>query len=395
MLTRHAILLLLTALGSAAGAADKPLEPYTETLPGTDITFEMVPVPAGVVDVSVAAADGEPAYAAVKLPAFWVGKCEVTWAEYRQYMALDKAYAELQQLTTMREQTQAAATLRAMPQLAGAIGADRTTDAAHIEVDAVTAPTPLYDPSTTYESGEGPALPAVTMTPFAARQYTKWLSALTGRHYRLPSEAEWVHAALGGDELDYAAPIDDLDARAWHTDNSDYTAQPVGQKAANGYGLHDTLGNAAEWVLDSHRTGGRPELAGKVVDWNRGVAWPRDSDAPFAKGGWYDGEQEEANLRSRMVAAEEDWKSSDPNLPMSPWWYADYPATGVGFRVVRTAEPIPAGRQRLVWDTANTREIQAVTERMREGRGKLGPIGKELPSVLEELGSPEVRALLK
>lgn len=394
MLTRHAILLLLTTLCSAAGAK-KPLEAYTETLPGTEITFEMVPVPAGLVAVPVGAEDGEPAYVSVELPAYWIGKCEVTWAEYRQYMALDKAYAELQQLTTMREQEQAAATLRAMPQLAGAIGADRTADAGKIEVDAVTAPTPLYDPSTTYESGEDPQLPAVTMTPFAARQYTKWLSALTGRHYRLPSEAEWVHAALGGSKLDAAAPVDNLDAQAWHTDNSDYTAQPVGQKAANGFGMHDALGNAAEWVLDGHRTGGRPELAGKVVDWNQGVAWPRDGDPPFAKGGWYDGEREHANLRSRMVADEEDWKSSDPNLPMSPWWYADYPATGVGFRVVRTAEPLPAELQRLVWDTADTQEIKAVTERMREGRGKLGPIGKELPRVLEELGKPEVRTLLE
>lgn len=399
MLIRLALVSFLVGfLGclTTAGAAEETLQPYTETIPGTDLSFEMVPVPAGVVQVSVAAEDGEPAYAEVELPAYWIGKHEVTWAEYRRYMALDKAYAELQQLTTMRDQESAAATLREKPRLAASIGAERTADGALLEVDAVTAPTPLYDPSTTYESGEDPRLPAVTMTPFAARQYTKWLSSLTGNSYRLPSEAEWVHAALGGaaeDEIE--GEIENLDAVAWHTDNSDYVAQPVGQKAANGYGLHDTLGNAAELVLDSHRPRGRPALAGKTVGWREGVAWPRDGDARVAKGGWFDAEPEELSLRTRMVTEDDDWKASDPNLPMSPWWYADYPSTGVGFRVVRTAEPIAADLQRLVWDTADATVERAVTERLREGRGKLGPIGTGLPEVLEELGSPEVRSLLK
>ncbi len=43
-------------------------------------------------------------------------------------------------------------------------------------VDAITVPTPLYEPSHTYEFGEDPDQPAVTMTQYAAKQYTKWLS---------------------------------------------------------------------------------------------------------------------------------------------------------------------------------------------------------------------------
>lgn len=389
MLIRNTLVLLSAPFLAASAVADKPLEPYTETIPGTDVSFEMVPVPAGVVRLPVGPEGDDSQVVEVELPAFWIGKCEVTWAEYRRYMALDTAFSELQQLATLRSEPEAAAVLDEAAELGSVIGGERTADAAAIEIDAVTAPTPLYDPSTTYESGKDPQLPAVTMTPFAARQYTKWLSALTGRSYRLPSEAEWLYAAAAGE----AEP--DLDEAAWYTDNSDYVAQPVGGKVANPFGLHDVLGNAAELVLDGARPEGRPELAGKRVDWIEAIAWPRDGDPQIAKGGWYDAEAEEVNFQARMPTEDADWKSSDPNLPMSPWWYADYPATGVGFRVVRTAEPVPAYLNRLIWDTADAAVVRAVTERLREGRGKLGPIGKQWPAVEAELGSPAVRALLK
>lgn len=370
---------------------------YTEHLPGTDLVFEMLPVPGGVVRLPVQGEKGEPAFCEVELPPYWVASCEVSWAEYRQYMALDKHFGELQQLTTLRSKPEAKQTLDQQSNLASVLGAERTADATDIAVDAVTAPTPLYDPSTTYESGDAPELPAVTMSPFAARQYTKWLSALTGRDYRLPSEAEWLHAAAAGEPIDFAAEggADAIEATAWYTDNSDYVAQPVGQKKANAWGLHDVLGNAAEQVLDAHYPEGRPELAGKRVAWAEGVAWPREGDARLAKGGWYDAEAEEITLASRMLTEEENWKSSDPNLPMSPWWYADYPATGVGFRLVRPLDAIPAEVRKRVWDTEDPVVVRSVTERLREGRGKLGPIGEELPKVLDELKSEPVRALLK
>lgn len=365
--------------------------PYTETIPGTDVKFEMIPVPGGFVHQKVGAEGGESMLVEVVLPPYWIGKTEVTWAEYRPYMDLNRSYAQLQQLATLDAGDDASAALTKTPHLAKKLSTKRAVDAATIEVDAVTAPTALYDPSSTYESGEEPNLPAVTMTPFAARQYTKWLSALVGRDYRLPSEAEWFRAAAADN---YAEPSD-LDAVAWFTDNAEYVAHPIGEKEPNAWGLHDMLGNAAELVLDAVHAEGREAPSGRQLTWAEAVAWPRKGDGRIAKGGFYDAEADQVTLTARLVTEDSDWKASDPNLPASPWWYTDFPATGVGFRVVRPLEPIPADLRAKVWDAEEESVARAVTERLREGRGKLGPIGADLPAVLEELGSPEVKKLTK
>jgi len=64
----------------------------------------------------------------------------------------------------------------------------------------------------------------------------------------LPSEAQWEYAARAGDTDE--AP-DDVDAVAWYAGNSSNHTQPVGGKAANAFGLHDMLGNVAEWCEDT------------------------------------------------------------------------------------------------------------------------------------------------
>ena len=79
-----------------------------------------------------------------------------------------------------------------------------------------------------------------------------------GGRYRLPTEAEWEYGARAGTTTDtYAGDLTQpegndpvLNGIAWYNANSGSRTQPVGQKAPNGFGLHDMLGNVFEWVGD-------------------------------------------------------------------------------------------------------------------------------------------------
>ena len=87
-----------------------------------------------------------------------------------------------------------------------------------------------------------------------------------GNHYRLPTEAEWEYAARAGTSGDrYCGNVD---AIAWHLDNSRWRTKPVGEKAPNAWGLYDMLGNVWEWVEDWVG-----EYPGKSMTDPRGAAW--------------------------------------------------------------------------------------------------------------------------
>jgi formylglycine-generating enzyme required for sulfatase activity len=80
-----------------------------------------------------------------------------------------------------------------------------------------------------------------------------------GYNYRLPTEAEWEYAARAGNT---DSGLANLGQAAWFADNSGHETHPVGQKAANKWGLYDMQGNVWEWMQDWH--GGYPR--DKVTD---------------------------------------------------------------------------------------------------------------------------------
>ncbi len=160
--------------------------------------------------------------------------------------------------------------------------------------------------------------PVVCVSWEDAKAYVKWLSAKTGHNYRLPSEAEWEYAARantstarfwggGAGAMCGYANVADLAAGEkfsdWDVtdcrDGHAYTS-PVGSYKANGFGLHDTIGNVWEWVEDCmHENYGGGPVDAKA--WTEGG----DCDLRILRGGsWY-------NMAKFLRAAERHGETPD------------------------------------------------------------------------------------
>lgn len=250
---KKVILVSLLTFGCSAGGGPVPaappsgLRPYADTIPGTLVAFDMVPLPGD--------------------PPLYIGRTEVTWDEYDVFAyRLDEPEADRAQ-------------------------------------DASARPSKPYGAPDYGWGHQG--YPAISIAAPAAIEYAAWLSAKTGKRYRLASDAEWTRAASAA--FATAPTPGQLDSLAWHGGNSGRRSHPVATKSPDALGLFDLLGNAAEWVIG---TDGRPLT--------RGGSW---ADAPAQLG------------PATGARYSSSWQERDPQFPKSRWWLSDGPF--VGFRLVR------------------------------------------------------------
>jgi formylglycine-generating enzyme required for sulfatase activity len=315
LLCAVALLLLPLIPFAASQAADAPkTEPaahknYTEMIPETKVGFDMVAIPGGTFVMGSPADEkgrnpDEGPQHPVQIRPFWMGKCEVTWDEYDQYW-------------------------RKRPG-----GEEKKEDKS---ADAITRPTrPYADP--TFGHGHDNH-PVICITQHAAMEYCRWLSQVTGKTYRLPTEAEWEYACRAGTKTAYSFGDDpkQLDEYAWYAADSGDVTNEVGKKKPNPWGLYDMHGNVAEWCLDHYNK----EYYGKFPNDKltvEPVLLPTEKRfSHVARGGSWADPPEKLRSAARL-GSDPTWIKQDPQRPQSIWWLTD--AEFVGFRVVRPVEEL-------------------------------------------------------
>ncbi len=325
-ITKHPFSWLALALAAIVGFLARPMPspgqvpanlPIVEekkdkdfTVKMTDrVSFDMIAIPGGTYMMGSPTTEkdrdpNEGPQHPVTLKPFWIGKCEVTWDEYDLYW--------------MKKQ-----------------GAEKPKDLQDKTADAVSKPTPPYADETFGHGRDNQ--PALCMTIHAAMNYCKWLSAKTGKLYRLPTEAEWEWACRAGTTTPYFFGSDDakLNDYAWFADNADDKTHVVGKKKANPWGLHDMYGNVAEWCIDFYHKDYYSKFPTDKTTLQP-VNLPKAFRYPYvARGGSWSQGPDKCRSATRLFS-DKEWLRRDPQRPQSIWWMTD--ADFVGFRVVCVSE---------------------------------------------------------
>lgn len=322
---------------AASAATEAGMQPYRERIVGVSVNggemqLDMTPVPGG--EFLLGSPETEPGRGHLESPRrsvqvgpFWMATHETTWDLYRVFM-----------FDTDRGGNEPAAAW----------------------ADAVSRPTPPYRPMDFGMGVDG--FPAISMTQFAARQFTKWLSMKTGRFYRLPTEAEWEYACRAGTDSAWSFGDDaaGIDRFAWHAGNSERRYQQPAQLEPNPWGFFDLHGNVAEWTLDAHADYTALGDDDPLLD---PIAWPVKEYPRSVRGGSWRDEPEALRCAARR-GSQLSWKRMDPQIPQSIWYHTS--ARFLGFRVARPlVEPSPEEQARY-WDP-DLDSVRRIVERQRRG----------------------------
>ena len=294
---------------------------YVQKVPQTEENIPMIFVPSGSFKMGSPKseighfADEGPQHE-VQIDAFWIGQYEITWDLYNLFVSREIDQHQMKK--------------------------DLESEVS-IDVDAVSGATMPYVEMSFGMGTDG--YPAISMTQLAAVKFCEWLSAMTGKFYRLPTEAEWEYACRAGSEGAYSfgEDISELKDYAWYSDNSNEKYQKVGQKKPNSWGLYDMHGNVAEWTLDQYIPTAYKKRKKNAVN---PYEAPTKTYPRVVRGGSWMDKPERLRSSSRRPSSKR-WKRRDPQIPKSLWWHTD--AQFLGFRIVRPLEIPSEEIQKKYW----------------------------------------------
>lgn len=310
-------------------ASNDALVPYTEQLSAWGTGVDMAAVRGGEFemgspDTEPMRRDDEAPRRRVRVDDFWMSTVEIPWEVYIAFMDNGR------------------------PRTRGGVLLDRHPDD---ELwDLVAQPTAPYT-SMNLGMGNGyeKGMPAISMSHYAASKFCEWLSAQTGRYYRLPTEAEWEYACRGGSAAAYCYGNDEapLGEYAWFWNNANDRYQHVALKKPNAFGLFDMHGNVAEWVLDTYAPYPEPK-DGAAVSENPLTLVPGKNGHVVRGGSWEDDPDRLRSAARRCSGAE--WAALDPQNPKSLWYLTN--GGMIGFRIVRPAKLPDCKTMHTLWNAS-------------------------------------------
>lgn len=267
-----------TPVANESNEADA-IESDQETAPTAELAASFVQeVPKSLVQFTMVLVPGDDSKG---IAPFYLGKHEVSWDEFA-YWALCEGISDKKAILLREEELR---------------------------------PSTPHDTDKLFRGWGRANQPALSMSRMSAEIYCQWLSEETGKKYRLPTVAEWEYALeKGGNSLDGQLSPEELAKIAWHEENTfddevsfDSRAKPLGSLQPNELGIHDMLGNVAEWVTD---TGERYVL----------------------RGGHFRTPAAELNGKHEEIEDQAEWNKNYPQTPKSKWGYVD--ADFTGFRLL-------------------------------------------------------------